>query len=222
MRAAPASAWGGGGCAPPQIQWQEPAKPTDVVQLGGCSLTQSWGEVAGHAPQEPAEVLGAACGLSKGGGGRCRLVAAFCPAPAAHQVSINSCQMSTGIIWEVALAQIPAFFFFSSSLCSLAVLKHSLQHKQAEEGKGAGAACSGWDVHTNTHIGARNWSAGVARHCTYSKVAGSCSTLKFSDKQTAWCLTWETLTSLCGLRQHGSRLKGKENRTESHTALLVL
>lgn len=34
-----------------------------------------------------------------------------------------------------------------------------------------------------------------------SKVAGSCSTLKFSDKQTAQCLTWETLTSLCGLRQ---------------------
>lgn len=62
----------------------------------------------------------------------------------------------------------------------------------------------------------------VARHCACSKVAGSCTTVKFSDKETARCLTWKTLTSLCGLRQCSNKLKGKENRIESNTALLFL
>lgn len=60
------------------------------------------------------------------------------------------------------------FFFFSSSLWSLAVLKGSLQRKQAAEGKGAAAACSGCDAHRNTRVGARSWSPAVARHCACS------------------------------------------------------
>lgn len=62
----------------------------------------------------------------------------------------------------------------------------------------------------------------VARHCACFKVAGSCTTFKFSDKQTACCLTKKTLTSLCGLWQCSNKLKGKENRLESNTALLFL
>lgn len=62
----------------------------------------------------------------------------------------------------------------------------------------------------------------VARHCACPKVAGSCTALKSSDKQSARCLTWKTLTSLCGLQQRSNKLKGKESRIESNAALLFL
>lgn len=63
---------------------------------------QPGARVAGPAPQGPCSPGPAArrrlrrqalpSGLSRGGGGRCGAVWAFCPAPAAHQVSINSCR----------------------------------------------------------------------------------------------------------------------------------
>lgn len=112
----------------------------------------------------------------------------LCPAPAA-QVSVNSCRMWTGMArgWAWPCPN-SCFSCPRSSVCSwvlLAVLNPNSQSRGL-----AVPAVPVFPVRHWQHSGLEPCSSWVARRCARPQAAASCSTtLKFSDKQTATCLT---------------------------------